>query len=257
MRLENLSESLLKMLKDLHYFQCEATRAAGEMKLLSDLTAGVYDVCQLAEFLRQTQPGMDSPSGERLVWEAKLNLVILKKLEKLLEAQEAAIRAQQIPPTVTNRQPSDIPPHTETHAAATSPTAGLEPGLPGSSSQPVPSTGPPGSGGYLGVIVDKDDQFLRREGWPGEADLSGSTLSWHLALTLLKRKNRCSSLGHLHEVWKAHGREEDPEKKTIEDAISRLRRRIRPLGLTVVHKTGLGYRLEELPSEGERESGRE
>jgi hypothetical protein len=251
----------------------EAIRLAGEQlyEFDPDLLGGVmehfrfilFDRCDAArftEFLRRPRPGTGSPPRELLGWLEEYHGVVRTIIGYVQVARFEVMRelqALQGRPAATGRPSADPSPRHQGRAAGPIPLAELSPGLPGSPCRPAPPASPPEVTGHLGVIVDEERRVLRRAGRCEVADLSRTRLQWHLALALVRRGDRCCSLGHLREVWSAHGKEDDPQKKTIEDAVSRLRKLIRPLGLTVVHKMDLGYGLEELTSGDVPGPGRE
>jgi hypothetical protein len=234
--------------------QFDPVLLGGVIKEFELISFDRYDIAVFTEFLRRRQPWAASPPGELVTWLEGYHRVVRYMIRYVEEARFEVMQellASQGRPADPGRPPSGASLETQAPAAVPVTTSGHPPGLPGSPSRPVPQSGPPELSGYLGVTVDEERWVLGRSGRSEVANLSTSRLLWGLALALLGRGDRCSSLRHLREVWSAHGREDDPQKKTIEDAISRLRKRIRPLGLTVVHKAELGYALAELPSDDE------
>jgi hypothetical protein len=241
-------------LAEYHRYAFEPVQLFGVIKHFPRIRLERGDTAPIHRFLRRPPPETVSPPWELLSWLMEYHDVVrimIDYVENALDVVMQELDALQRRPAAIGRPPPDA--RLEIQGASTAPAtrAGHRPGPPEPPSQPVPSAGPLEMSAHLGVIVDEERHVLRRAGRSEVADLSGSRLSWHLALALLARGDRYCSLDRLCGVWEAHGAEENPEKKTIEDAISRLRKRIRPLGLTVVHKAELGYALAELPSDNE------
>lgn len=103
---------------------------------------------------------------------------------------------------------------------------------------------------YLDLRLDESRRVVTREGMTGaEVDLARSRISWALLNALMQNGSGYSSLSTLRMVWRGFGRTEEPEDGTIHDAISVLRRRLKPLGVKIQNAPEVGWRLEEERSE--------
>lgn len=95
----------------------------------------------------------------------------------------------------------------------------------------------------LGLVLDHSRQQVTRQGRP-QVDLGGNCRLWELLTALCKRFDSYYPITDLmSEVW---GRNCLVEEGTVYGAVSDLRTRLRPLGLTIKHKKRIGYRLAEL-----------
>lgn len=95
----------------------------------------------------------------------------------------------------------------------------------------------------LGLVLDHSRHQVTRQGC-SPVDLGGNCRLWAILTELCKRHNAYLLKKDLiSAVW---GYGVIPEEVTVYAAMSELRRRLRPLGLTIKHTKGLGYRLEDL-----------
>jgi hypothetical protein len=103
--------------------------------------------------------------------------------------------------------------------------------------------------GYLGLVLGSTPGTIRRQGYPNEVKLYGrggrGLLLWGLFQRLLTRGERGCQVPDLREHWEElGGLTNDPSDSAIHDAIWRLRREIKPLGVAVVPRQG-SYLLAE------------
>lgn len=93
----------------------------------------------------------------------------------------------------------------------------------------------------LELVLDHDRHRVTRGTRPF-VDLGGNCRLWQVLTELCKRYDRCCSASYLRAaVWEGCFIEEGTLWGTVGD----LRRRLRPLELTIKHFKGLGYRLED------------
>jgi DNA-binding response OmpR family regulator len=95
----------------------------------------------------------------------------------------------------------------------------------------------------LGLELDHDRHRAARESGPS-IELGGNVRLWDLLEALARRHDAYYPTNELiRAVWVGYS----VEAGTLWAAGSDLRKRLRPLGLTIRHVKGLGYRLEDLP----------
>jgi DNA-binding winged helix-turn-helix (wHTH) protein len=98
---------------------------------------------------------------------------------------------------------------------------------------------------YLGLIFNERQRVVRRDGYPGEVSLEGSTLAWCLLEHLCEQGDDFSSVPDLRQnVWQNN--DDLVREGTIHKAISVLRGLLKPLGATIENKRSVGYRLREV-----------
>jgi hypothetical protein len=108
----------------------------------------------------------------------------------------------------------------------------------------IPEQGSPGDGGCHGLVVNETTFTVTRGG--RSVSLARSRLTWNLLRALIRRCEGFWPVEELRANWEQFGgRSEAPEFGTVHDAVSRLRKSIRRLGLTVEHLAP-GYRLAVL-----------
>jgi DNA-binding response OmpR family regulator len=97
----------------------------------------------------------------------------------------------------------------------------------------------------LGITLDRTRQEVTRGNRP-PVSLGGNCKQWAILTELWKRYDNYYLLNDLRAtVWADEGYL--PEDSTVWALVSELRKRLRPLRLTIKHTKGLGYRLEHLP----------
>jgi hypothetical protein len=95
--------------------------------------------------------------------------------------------------------------------------------------------------GYLGIILDARRQ-VGRVGLPTIVSFASQQRLWQLLEFLCRRGDRYSSINDvIAGGWVVH--KASPELSTVYSAISRLRKLLVPLGVTVEYRDALGYRL--------------
>jgi DNA-binding response OmpR family regulator len=94
----------------------------------------------------------------------------------------------------------------------------------------------------LGLVLDHGRHRGSRE--PGQAvELGGSVRLWELLVALGKRHDRYfRTYDLISEVWGDYPAAES----TLWAAVSELRKMLGPLQVTIKHRKGIGYRLEDL-----------
>jgi DNA-binding response OmpR family regulator len=94
----------------------------------------------------------------------------------------------------------------------------------------------------LGVTLDHGRHRVCR-GAGSFVDLGGQCRLWQVLTVLCRRYDSYLSKGDLRrQVWDDY----PAEDLTLWGAVCELRSRLRPLGLTIRHAKGLGYRLEDV-----------
>jgi DNA-binding response OmpR family regulator len=112
-------------------------------------------------------------------------------------------------------------------------------GAPGGDAPPPVS--PPG---YLGLVVDEARRIVQRGS--GQVDFGGNVIFWELFYRLFRQETGYLDRDVMYrEVWP------DPAGASVENGsiystVSRTRKMLEPIGVTIKHRKGLGYRLEEL-----------
>jgi hypothetical protein len=108
----------------------------------------------------------------------------------------------------------------------------------------IPEQGSPGGGGCHGLVLNEMTFTVTRG--DRSVSLARSRLTWNLLKALIRRCDGFWPVDELRAHWEEFGgRSEAPEFGTVQDAVSRLRKSIRPLRLTVEHLAP-GYRLTAL-----------
>jgi hypothetical protein len=108
----------------------------------------------------------------------------------------------------------------------------------------IPEQGSPGDGGCHGLVLNEMTFSVTRG--DRSVSLACSRLTWNLLKALVGRCHGFWPVDELRANWEQFGgRSENPEFGTVHDAVSRLRRSIRRLRLTVEHLAP-GYRLKAL-----------
>ena len=102
---------------------------------------------------------------------------------------------------------------------------------------------PPLREGYLGLQYDDSRFIVKRKGYEVTVDLAGSRVSWGILQALDRAKDIPLPDGKLRDVWLAIGRADNPEKSTIVDAVSDLRRKLRTLEITINSIREIGRQL--------------
>lgn len=100
--------------------------------------------------------------------------------------------------------------------------------------------------GYLGLELDEGRHIVRRAGRDAEVDLSSSNLHWGMLLALEKSRDSWLLLQSLRFVWKNYGVDDNPVEGTVNDAVSELRQKLRPLGINIKSSRNLGRMLVEI-----------
>ena len=108
---------------------------------------------------------------------------------------------------------------------------------------------PPRKTGYLGLQLDEGRRVVRRAGWDVEVELSSANLHWGMLLALEKSRDSWLSSESLRLVWKNFGTDDNPEEGTVNDAVSELRRKLRPLGINIKSSRKVGRKLVEIVAE--------
>ncbi len=106
------------------------------------------------------------------------------------------------------------------------------------------NTGPPLGKwipGYLGLLFDEDRYVVGREGINDEVPLSH--LNWCLLRKLNSFGNRPASRDALKLAWKDADLAVDPDDARIDDALTDLRKLIKPLGLGTKAFRRLGWTI--------------
>jgi hypothetical protein len=96
---------------------------------------------------------------------------------------------------------------------------------------------------YLGIELDARSRNVRRERRTAVVSLAGSRLMWGLLLKLIEMRGEFCTRPELRKVWKDVGLANDPEDRTMNDALSTLGKKLSPLGLKVPGKRNTGWRL--------------
>jgi DNA-binding winged helix-turn-helix (wHTH) protein len=99
---------------------------------------------------------------------------------------------------------------------------------------------------HLGLLVYERKRLISRVGFAGTpVDLKGSLVCWHVFLTLLAHPDEPCSKGTLIEyVWaRGHARDDHPYDGAIYNAISLLKKELRPLGVTIQTAPNAGWWL--------------
>ncbi|MFO0954421.1 MAG: hypothetical protein U0835_25330 [Isosphaeraceae bacterium] len=100
---------------------------------------------------------------------------------------------------------------------------------------------------YLGLVLDCGNRRVTRPGRPVEVvEFRGRKLLWELFRQLHEAGDDYLAMELVYAVWTGHGVAERPEKRTVEDSISDLRKLLQPLGVTVRNSRGVGYMLCDL-----------
>ncbi|HUY32010.1 MAG TPA: hypothetical protein VMV69_04455 [Pirellulales bacterium] len=102
---------------------------------------------------------------------------------------------------------------------------------------------------YLGLLFYDARRTVEREGVAGSVDLSRSQLNWAILKKLAENHDVPLCDDAIRAVWENHGVAKRPSDGTVHDAVSALRAAIRPLGLTIETRRGLGRLLTHLPAE--------
>src|SRR4051812_30391668 len=102
---------------------------------------------------------------------------------------------------------------------------------------------------YLGVKLDDSRRVVTREGMTAEVYLDRSRINWELLKLLIAKRGAFCSLHCLHGAWEDLGGKENPKDGTIYDAISDLRRPLKPLAVKIENVRDMGWRLVEHTSE--------
>ena len=127
------------------------------------------------------------------------------------------------------------------------PTA-IPPVVPTDLSQELPSPTPHTDRSLLSFDLSfhNDQHQVERPGFQAVA-FEGAVLFWELFKVLASRPvQRWTNVKLKSRVWEPFGRTEDPEGSTIQGAISKLRKKILPLGLDINFLKGIGYQLQVL-----------
>jgi hypothetical protein len=104
---------------------------------------------------------------------------------------------------------------------------------------PEPMTGL--TAGYLGLILDKPGGEIRRDGFPS-VRLTRTRL-WSILEVLMSKGTQFADEKAIQDAWPDS--EMPPERSTIRDALSELRRVLRPLGIVIANERGFGWRLAD------------
>ena len=99
--------------------------------------------------------------------------------------------------------------------------------------------------GYLGLIVDREQYTVRRQG-PFEMITIERKLTFDFLVYFVGRRDKWTSLEELKDVWRdSSGGDmfEPPLRSVIDSALWELRRTIHSLGLTVTNRRRMGWRL--------------
>ena len=95
--------------------------------------------------------------------------------------------------------------------------------------------------GYLDLEFHSGQRAVRRRG--KTVDFSGRRLNWAILQRLEKSRENWLHLDGLKRAWEDAGRSDAPERGTVDDALTTLRRHLRPLGVTIVNSRMDGWRL--------------
>jgi hypothetical protein len=97
---------------------------------------------------------------------------------------------------------------------------------------------------YLGLTLAEERREVQREGYPSTIKFKGNTRLWELLKTFVWSGGAVLNKGDLYrQVWASAGA--TPDDSTIYWAISKLKSKIRPLGVEIENQKGVGYRLVE------------
>jgi hypothetical protein len=98
---------------------------------------------------------------------------------------------------------------------------------------------------YFGLRLDAETFTATRLNRPS-VDFRARVSLFNLFRVLLQNGERLTTREMLQRLWDRIGRADNPEKSTIDDAISRLRKSIHRLGIDVKCDKKRGWRLNEL-----------
>jgi hypothetical protein len=148
--------------------------------------------------------------------------------------------------TPVETRPDPVPPgqSPESPGPSSSPQVG-NPGQPIGTSPAQPSRREPDGVGYLAISVDERKRKIARTCYETPVHFGGQKLHWQLMMTFLKAGDDIVDKDQLRSVWDEAGLSDDPQPRTVTDAIAKLRMLIAPLGLQIKNDRGLGYRLTE------------
>lgn len=99
--------------------------------------------------------------------------------------------------------------------------------------------------GPLDLTLNTNLHTVARKGKVVEFQSSGR--AWQIFLKLVDRfpaRYLCKDLGH--DAWNAADQDIDPDDNLVQQAISTLRKLLKPLGIEVQHRRKLGYILDIL-----------
>jgi hypothetical protein len=99
--------------------------------------------------------------------------------------------------------------------------------------------------GYLGLQFDTLRWIVKRLGCDEQADLSKAPLYWDLLRKLSDGEDTWVGRPELEMVWQSSGAADKPQRTTIYNAITKLKKMINVLGLTVDSRRFVGWRLME------------
>jgi hypothetical protein len=108
-------------------------------------------------------------------------------------------------------------------------------------------TDPAPAPGYLGLVVDDENRRVTRQGRNGSAEFEGKALAWALFRAFWNNREKYTTLDQIRAIWGAAAITNDPDPNYIQVEISRLRRLLKPIDISVRNGRGLGYRLIDLP----------
>jgi len=102
----------------------------------------------------------------------------------------------------------------------------------------------------LGLRLIPGRHIVRRDGYEGvEVKFHGQKLLWDLLETMCGKKFYYSQVDLTEKVWNPRGNNRTPADSTIWAAISDLRKKLAPLGVTIESVNGLGYHLIDAPAQ--------
>jgi hypothetical protein len=213
-------------------------------KLLLVIASEDYDLERYIRFIRWERPRHTPSTIELLEWAEEYHALTRLTIRYLAYARAELTRrlkGLQDKPSGTSSQRSAEEPSAGPPVELSSPPEQVQP--PKASAMSLVPERSPDRGKPYGLELDEKTFTASRAGV--EVNLARSRLGWNLLKALVIRSDGYWSVEELTDGWEQFGGRDKPEPGTVHDAMSRLRKVIKPLGLNIEHLAP-GYKLSPL-----------